>query len=455
MPVTRNDLPVEGLDLTAQLAAAHAALRSERARSGLLEELSAALLGSLDVVRCARITAELAAAHLADAATVVLPASRGRHATVSVVRGARAVQAVLTGDVEDAPGLEEALLGFPPVPSRWLDARSTPEWLVPDGMAPVGSVVVVPLPGHGTPAGALVLLRAVGGAAFDEDDERVALQFAGRAGLAVSAAQLHDRQTTITDTLMRELLPPRVDRLPGFDFAARYRASGDHERIGGDFYDVHPAEDPDGETLVVLGDVCGKGLEAAVLTGKIRTTLRALQPLAANHLGVLSLLNTALLSTDTTRFVTLALASVRRVPSGVHLRLTCGGHLPPLIVRADGSVEEAPTRGTLIGALPRVTASTASVTLAPGDTCLLYTDGITEAVGGPFGDEVFGEDRLASVLAECGGMPADALVERVQMLASDWIGTRDHDDMAVLAITAPRGRHLRAVGGHGRGRYTR
>jgi serine phosphatase RsbU (regulator of sigma subunit) len=104
--------------------------------------------------------------------------------------------------------------------------------------------------------------------------------------------------------------------------------------------------------------------------------------------------------------------------------------------------------------MPEVRATTADVTLSPGETCLMYTDGITEAKGGPFGDELFGELRLQRVLGECAGMPAEAVVERVQMLASQWVGRGAHDDMAVLAITAPRGQHLTAVGGHGRGRYT-
>ncbi|MDT7803307.1 MAG: hypothetical protein QOI78_6740 [Actinomycetota bacterium] len=104
--------------------------------------------------------------------------------------------------------------------------------------------------------------------------------------------------------------------------------------------------------------------------------------------------------------------------------------------------------------LPAIESVSADVTLNPGETCLLFTDGIVEAKGGPLGDVMFGEDRLRQILAECANMPADAVVERVHMLAAQWIGRGDHDDMAVLAITAPRGQHLTAVGGHGRGRYT-
>lgn len=224
--------------------------------------------------------------------------------------------------------------------------------------------------------------------------------------------------------------------------------------MGGDFYDVYPAADDSQESLVVLGDVCGKGIEAAVLTGKVRNTLHALLPLASDHHRVLSMLNDALLSSHHTRFVTLALASVSRLDSGLRMRLTCAGHLPPLIVRANGEVEVVETIGTVVGVLPEIATTTVEVTLAPGETCLLYTDGITEARGGPLGSEMFGEDRLHEALTRCAGMPAEAIVEHVHMLAAEWARERSHDDMALVAVTAPRGQRLSAVGGSGRGRYT-
>jgi serine phosphatase RsbU (regulator of sigma subunit) len=91
--------------------------------------------------------------------------------------------------------------------------------------------------------------------------------------------------------------------------------------------------------------------------------------------------------------------------------------------------------------------------LGPGESCLLYTDGITEAKNPLLGGELFGEARLRQALGECAGMPAEAVTERIQMLASQWAGARRRDDMAMVAITAPRTRHLSAVDGHTRGRY--
>lgn len=124
------------------------------------------------------------------------------------------------------------------------------------------------------------------------------------------------------------------------------------------------------------------------------------------------------------------------------------------MIRNDGRVEEIETRGTLVGALPHIEAGTVETYLLPGETCLLYTDGVTEARGGPLGDELFGEERLMRALAECGGMPGAAVVERVQVLASQWLHDGRHDDMALVAITAPLTTHLSAVDGHTRGRYT-
>lgn len=438
------------------LREAQHALTREHERAEFLLEASSVLMASLNIDRCREATVQLAARDLADAAVVVAPASRGRRMPIFYCDHTGHVeQRSVDADPASVTGLSEALRGFPPVPSRWIDAATLPDWLIPTGCpGPVRSVMITPLPGHGVSAGALVLLRHDQEGEFSEGEEVLARLFAARAGAALSAARLYAEQAAITRTLMRDLLPPELHPVHGIEFAGAYRASEDYEVVGGDFYDVHPSPTPDGETLVVLGDVCGKGLEAAMLTGKIRNTLQALTPLAADHQGVLELLNSAMLSTEHARFATLVLASVAHRDGAVALRLTSAGHLPPLIVRDGGRVEEAATSGTLVGALPEIHAQSYETILAPGETCVLYTDGVTEARGGPLGGYLFGEDRLAAALAECGGMPAAAVVERVMMLATQWVGQQVHDDIAVVAITAPRRTHLSAVDGHTRGRFT-
>ncbi|MFF7934383.1 SpoIIE family protein phosphatase [Streptomyces sp. NPDC007940] len=431
---------------------AEAALREAQSRSEVLSEVSSALLSTLNVSRCMEVAAAMAAEHLAEAAVLVAPPQGRRYPLTHAHRGGPVTQTLRSVDVSGVPGLSEALQGFPPVPARWIDPSHLPSWVVPDGFAgSVGSVIVTPLPGHGVPAGALILLRSGTERVFTTGEEVFARLFAARAGAALSAARLYTEQTAITATLMRDLLPPVLQHVHGVEYAGRYRASKDHEQIGGDFYDVHPGTGPSQETLVVLGDVAGKGLEAAVLTGKIRNTLQALLPLADDHEQVLGLLNGSLLSSHHTRFATLVLASVRRRSDRVEVRLTSAGHPPPLIVRVDGTVEEAPTRGTLVGAVPKIQALTVETVLAPGETCLLYTDGVIEARGGPLGDDFFGEHRLKRALADCAGMPAEAVVERIQMLATQWVGNGRHDDMAVVAISAPKPSSLTVADAYGDG----
>ncbi|WP_077799581.1 SpoIIE family protein phosphatase [Streptomyces sp. JHA26] len=421
---------------------ARSELHDEQERTAFLAETSTRLSASLNVQRCMNVTVRLAAEHLADAALLVAPANGRQHPLAGSVGGDAPRHTTARIDPSSIPGLGEALRGFPPVPSRWIDPAALPAWAVPEGFGgPVGSVAVCPLPGHGVPAGALILLRRGDRAAFDASEEVIARLFAARAGSALSAARMYSEQAGITATLMADLLPPALRQVHGVEFAGGYRAAQDTERIGGDFYDLHPADEPGQETLAILGDVCGKGLDAAVLTGKIRNTLHALLPMAGDHENMLRLLNGALLGSRHTRFATLVLASVVRRGARVRLRLTSAGHAPPLIVRHDGSVEEADTSGTLIGVLPRIRTRTAHVDLAPGETCLMFTDGITEAKGGPLGDVMFGEERLRAAVADCAGMPAEAVVERVQLLAAEWIGANRHDDIALVAITAPRSAH--------------
>ncbi|MEU6388941.1 GAF domain-containing SpoIIE family protein phosphatase [Streptomyces sp. NPDC046939] len=416
-------------------------LARERARAGLLQELSSELLASMNVERCMRATVRRAARNLADAAVIVGPGDDTGHPVTRCTADGPVVQEHIALDPEQLPGLAEALSGLPTVSSRWIDPRQLPPWAVPDEFVDaadgIGSVAVVPLPGHGAPVGCLVLLRRRRAATFTPGEESFAQLFAARAGAALSIARGHARQAHLTDVLMRDLLPPELGRVHGIGFSARYRASVAGERVGGDFYDLYPADTPETETVVVLGDVCGKGLEAAVTARGTRSALRALVPFAADHTRLLTLLNSALLASEQPAFVTLALATVVREDAHVRLRLSSAGHPAPLIVRTTGRIETVRAPGTLLGAFPDTEFDTAEVTLRPGETCLLFTDGITEARGGPLGTVMFGENRLRTVLSQCAGMPPEVVTERVQMVVAQWVGDRRHDDMAVLAIGAP------------------
>ncbi|MBU2671007.1 serine/threonine-protein phosphatase [Actinoplanes bogorensis] len=413
------------------------ALRAERARTAFLAEAGRRLSSTLHQGRCQRITAELAVAHLADAAVVVLPVNRRQSQWVRLVAGGTIEEGTLREKVlGEVPGLVEALGGFPPIPSKWLDASQAPDWLLPGEF---GALLVTPLPGNAEPAGALILARRGAGAEFGPEDEILARIFAARAGAAISAAGLYREQVDTTAVLQADLLPPDLIQPDGFELIGSYQAAREALRIGGDFYDVFGPTDSSDDTVIALGDVCGKGPEAAVLTGKVRQTLRALRLVDAAPDEMLHVLNKALLESGRQhRFVTMVVGSVSRVEHGrVRLTLATGGHPPPLVLRGDGRVEEVPTSGTLIGAVPRTVVNPAQVELAPGELCLLYSDGLTEARGGPTGDEQFGEARLRDALAECQGLPGVATVERVRQLVSDWVHGGTRDDIAMLAVRAP------------------
>ncbi|GAA2598706.1 PP2C family protein-serine/threonine phosphatase [Winogradskya consettensis] len=412
--------------------------RAERARTAFLDEAGRRLTASLNQRRVLRTAVELAVAHLADAAVVVLPVRRRHSEWIRLVSGGSAEEGTLRESVlSEVPGLEEALGGFPPIPSRWLDASQVPAWLLPGDAAPVGALLVTPLPGNAEPAGALILARR--GAAFSDEDELLARIFAARAGAAIAAAALYRDQVDTAAILQADLLPPELPQPDGIELYGSYQAARDALSIGGDFYDVYEATPTSSDTIVVLGDVCGKGPEAAVLTGKIRQTLRALRLVEDDPEVMLSVLNRALLSSGRQhRFATMVIAAISRAEHGrLRVTLATGGHPVPLILRTDGTVEAAPIRGTLIGVVPEITVQPATVELAPGETCLLYSDGLTEARGGPTGQDQWGETRLRDALAGCRGMPGDAAVERLRQLVSDWVHGGVRDDIAMLAVRAP------------------
>ncbi|MBG0816554.1 PP2C family protein-serine/threonine phosphatase [Planomonospora sp. ID82291] len=424
-------------------------LPGERRATEFLLEAGRRLSASLNTRRCARATAELAASFLADAALVVLPPDETRRsAWLRVTAGRPGLQegAVSVAEAARVPGLAEALAGFPPVPSRWLDPAQAPGWLLPPGFGPAGHLLVTPLPGNGVAAGALVLARRRGGPAFHDGIETLVRLFAARAGAAISAAALHQEQNAVNAVLTAALLPPDLPSIDGVELGGSLRVAHQAARVGGDFYDVclPAADDPPAACgqvpapLAVLGDVCGKGAQAAVLAGQIRQSLRALLLVERRPARLASLINRSLLACPAPdSYATMVMAELHRTGGGrLRLDLAVAGHPTPLVLRADGTVDEPPGHGTLLGLLPDAEPALCAVDLAPGELCLLYSDGVTEAFGGPTGREMYGEQRLKDALATCAGMPAEAVVQRLEQLGTEWLAGGGHDDRALLAIRA-------------------
>jgi PAS domain S-box-containing protein len=304
--------------------------------------------------------------------------------------------------------------------------------------------------GLGTPRSVIVPLRARGrlhgvlAAGFDDlpaadDDAALALfaDLARRAALALDNARLYEERDQVARTLQQSLLPSELPRIPGVELAARYLAAGDGNEVGGDFYDCFATGD--GDWALVIGDVCGKGAEAATLTALARYTLRA----AAGRAGtvsaqrprrVLSELNEALLRQRLDyRFCTVLYASVTPRDGRVSACVATGGHPLPLVLRADGRVETAGTPGTLLGIVEDPDISQQEVQLAAGDALVLFTDGVSEATEE---DRERGTGRIAAFLAGCAGAGAAAIAEAIERDAVAVQGGLVRDDVAVLVVRA-------------------
>ncbi|GEM_PF-818963 len=295
----------------------------------------------------------------------------------------------------------------------------------------VRSHIVVPLVARGRILGAISLVMGDSGRRYDQADLALAEELARRAAVAIENAGLYRERDYIARTLQQSLLPPKLPEIPGVELAARYRAAGSGNEVGGDFYDVFDT----GETwAVVIGDVCGKGAPAAAVTGLVRYTLRAAAMHEDRPSSILSVLNEAILQQRSDqRFATVACARLRLGDDGVRVTVSCGGHPPPVILRANGEVSSVGRPGMLLGAFPEAEVTDDATDLGPGDALILFTDGVTEAH--VTSDDLFGRERLEAVVASCAGLAADAIASRIEdAVASFAADGALRDDIALLVV---------------------
>ncbi|MFG2889846.1 PP2C family protein-serine/threonine phosphatase [Streptomyces sp. NPDC048248] len=412
-------------------------LKAEREHSAFLERAGAQLGGSLHHGRTVRTLARSVLPLPVDAAVVVLPVHGRRSSWHRAGPGEAEASGQLPTEVLDrVPPIDDALSGLSPGAGPFpADELRDLTDVLPPHLTHGGQALVLPLSGSGVSAGALLLIRVPERQGFAGPDIDLARQYAARAGLALATADLYSQQAQTTAVLRANLEPRPLPAVDGVGLGAAYRPSAQALRISGDFYDVAPR--PDGGVSFFFGDVCGKGAEAAVLAGLVQQSLRTLALTDTAPVRDLHLLNDVLLG-DESRFTTLVTGTARPAPDhGLTVVTAGGGHLPPLILRRDGRVEEVTIDGTVVGILPDPSFDLTTSRLAPGELMLLYSDGVTEARGGPSGYALYGDERLARALAECQGMPAGAVAERVELLSAQWLGGRPHDDIAVLALQAP------------------
>jgi PAS domain S-box-containing protein len=293
------------------------------------------------------------------------------------------------------------------------------------------SAIVVPLATRGRTLGTLTWVNSRSGRRFDQQDVELAQELARRCATAVDNARLYSERSYIARTLQQSLLPVELPDIPGVEVAARFRPTGEGNEVGGDFYDVF--ETGQRGWTVVMGDVCGKGPDAAAVTALARYTLRAAAMREFLPSRSLSVLNEALLrQRDDRRFCTVAYAYLEKLEEGARVGISTGGHPLPLLLRADGGVEQVGAPGTLLGVVPDPNLEDRAVTLAPGDSLVFYTDGVIESRVTSNG--VLDERRLMELVGTCAGRDPDAIATKVEEAAILSQDGRPRDDIAVLVL---------------------
>jgi PAS domain S-box-containing protein len=292
------------------------------------------------------------------------------------------------------------------------------------------SAMVVPMIARGRTIGVLSLATGPSGRRFDRQDLELAEELARRCASAVDNARLYRERAYIARTLQQSLLPIELPDIPGIEAAARFRPTGEGRVVGGDFYDVF--ETGGRGWTVVIGDVCGKGPDAAAVTALARYTLRAAAMGQRVPSRSLNVLNEALLrQRHDRRFCTVAYAYLELLDGGARVGIASGGHPLPLLLHPDGKVEPIGEHGTLLGVVPDPQLEDRAVSLSPGDAIVFYTDGVVESRSG---GDALDEAGLAELVSACAGRGADAIAARVEDAALRAQGGPPRDDIAVLVL---------------------
>ncbi|MFH8374223.1 ATP-binding SpoIIE family protein phosphatase [Streptomyces cyaneofuscatus] len=435
------------------------AVWDSRGAPAFLAEASDLLAGQLDEDLVAAIAGQLLVPRLADWCAIWLEAEGGGPGAEP--RLARVWHSDETGTEPLRTALEREPLRLPAgvgsgpvsVPVPW-PAPSADE--APQPGARDGAALAFRITAAGRALGT-VLVGREGLAQVPDAVASLIEDFVRRLGLAVGAARAYTRQATISRILQRGLLPSKVAEIPGVTSALVYEPSDDGV-VGGDFYDIFPC--PGDRWCFVLGDVQGSGPEAAVVTGLARPWLRLLSREGFGVGEVLDRLNRLLLDDameaaeaaalmvaaaggqqlhdgSQSRFLSLLYGEVVPLPGGgVRCTVASAGHPLPLLLRPDGSVRPAAEPQVLLGVVEDVAYESQVFDLAPGDTLLCVTDGVTERRSGPL---MFDDgDGLARVLAGCAGLPADATAERIRRAVHEFAEQPPDDDVALLVLHADR-----------------
>jgi len=406
-------------------------------RQAFLAQAGQVLASSLDYEQTLKRVAQLAVPWLADWCAVDMPGQDGAIEQVALAHV----------DPRKVAQAEELRRRYPPEPTAPTGAphvirTGEPELLKDINEAQIDeaiadpeereaikalrmrSAMVVPMRAGDETLGAITFVASDSDRRFDEDDFAFAQDLALRAATAVENARLYAAQKRVAHTLQASLLPDALPAVPGYTLAASYQAGELGADVGGDFYDVIATADPE-KYLVVLGDVTGKGVEAAALTSLVRHSIRTAARFNPNPSAVLQLVNEILVEQPKLAPVTLAVLLIGRG----ELTIATAGHPPPLLRRRQTVTPIGPG-GILLGVAETRAFEQEAIALDEGDTVLLYTDGVTDTPGR---GERFGATRLADTLAHA---PADpvAIVEAIDDALRDFQESTAIDDRALLVL---------------------
>jgi PAS domain S-box-containing protein len=406
-------------------------------RMEFLARASQVLASSLDYQQTLRNVAGLAVPQIADWCAVDLFDEHGEREPVAVahtdpakLRMAERLRAYEPERLDPEQGIGRVLstgesLLYTDIPDDLLVAAALDEehlrLLREVGMR---AALIVPLRVRGRPLGTLTMVNAESGRSFDQSDVEFAEQIGLRGGRAVEAARLYSHRSAVARTLQNSLLPEAIPEIPGWDVAALYRPAGDDSDVGGDFYDFWEV---DGDWLMMIGDVTGKGVGAATVTSLVRHTARAASEFDARPAQVLARVDAALRRRPT---LSLCTALCMRI-SAEGATIAVGGHLLPLRVGGRG-VAEVGQYGTLLGALEHAKWPEAAVQIDPGESLVAFTDGVTDAVGE--GGERLGMARLIDSLAGVGADSPLAIRERLAAKLDEFQVGPQADDTAVVVM---------------------
>jgi PAS domain S-box-containing protein len=292
------------------------------------------------------------------------------------------------------------------------------------------AVIIVPMIGADRTLGAITLVSSGADRRLSDEDLPLAERLARRAGTTVQNARLYTVRSRIAHTLQQALLPDSLPEIPGVEVRARYRAAGELNEVGGDFYDVFSYEED--AWMLAIGDVCGKGPRAAGVTALARHTLRAAAMSGHSPTEMLGILHRALQGQPPdSDLCTVCLVRFERAGTRGRLRVALAGHPPPLLIGADGHARLLGEPGTLLGVLDPVEIHETEAELRPNEIVLLYTDGVPEARRD---GEQLGEQGLIDLSRQAPRLTLDGLLDHIERAAVNQAGGSLHDDLALLAL---------------------